>query len=105
MKKVKGSLMDDQTRCVHYHTDKDIIAIKFKCCGSYYPCYQCHQNHEDHQIDVWPKEEFDEKAILCGVCKSELTIHDYLLSEYSCPMCESQFNEGCSLHSSIYFEK
>ena len=42
MLKVYGSLVDNETRCIHYHTFLDIIAIKFKCCEKYYPCYQCH---------------------------------------------------------------
>ncbi|MDQ0207618.1 CHY zinc finger protein [Alkalicoccobacillus murimartini] len=105
MKKIKGSLLDEQTRCVHYHSEKDIIAIKFKCCGHYYPCYQCHQEHEDHPIKVWSKENYNEKAILCGVCQSELRIDDYLRGGYFCPNCGSLFNEGCKHHSSIYFEE
>ncbi|MEI2340752.1 hypothetical protein V8V71_18610, partial [Priestia megaterium] len=39
---VKGDTVDSETRCMHYRTDKDIIAIKFYCCNTYYPCYQCH---------------------------------------------------------------
>ena len=29
---VYGSIVDHETRCIHYHTQLDIIAIKFKCC-------------------------------------------------------------------------
>lgn len=39
MPKVYGSLIDTETRCRHYFTEEDIIAIKFKCCNKYYPCY------------------------------------------------------------------
>ena len=28
----------------------DVIAIKFKCCNKYYPCYKCHEEHESHAI-------------------------------------------------------
>lgn len=38
-----GSIIDVNTRCIHYHTNLDIIAIKFKCCDIYYPCYKCHE--------------------------------------------------------------
>lgn len=31
MPKVYGSLIDTETRCRHYFTEEDIIAIKFKC--------------------------------------------------------------------------
>lgn len=36
---VKGVALDANTRCRHYGTDKDIIAIKFKCCETFYACY------------------------------------------------------------------
>lgn len=35
-KTVHGISVDDKTRCEHYHSLLDIIAIKFKCCGKYY---------------------------------------------------------------------
>ena len=58
----------------------DIIAIKFKCCEKYYPCYQCHEETADHPAQIWNKDEWNIKAILCGVCKTELTINDYMRS-------------------------
>lgn len=102
---VKGDTVDSETRCTHYHTDKDIIAIKFYCCHTYYPCYQCHNGHADHDIKRWPKAMFNEKAILCGVCKHELSINEYLTCNSTCPHCRSSFNPGCSLHGHIYFEQ
>lgn len=74
MPKVYGSLIDTETRCRHYFTEEDIIAIKFKCCNKYYPCYKCHNEFEKHAIKRWSEPSFNEKAILCGVCKHELTI-------------------------------
>ena len=59
--KVYGSLVDNETRCIHYHTFLDIIAIKFKCCEKYYPCYQCHNEHESHNIQRWSAEEFHKR--------------------------------------------
>jgi uncharacterized CHY-type Zn-finger protein len=87
MIRVKGKLVDQQTRCEHYHSALDIIAIKFKCCGDYYPCYQCHGECADHEPAVWKKEEWNTKAVLCGACKHELTINEYLGSNNSCPHC------------------
>nr|WP_318153097.1 CHY zinc finger protein [Metabacillus arenae] len=101
---VYGETVDEQTRCVHYHTEKDIIAIKFYCCKTYYPCYQCHEQSAGHSIKVWPKTEFNEKAILCGVCKHELTINQYFQSHSVCPYCHSSFNPGCNRHKHLYFE-
>jgi uncharacterized CHY-type Zn-finger protein len=103
MNKVYGQTVDNQTRCVHYATHKDIIAIKFKCCNKYYPCFKCHEEAEVHDIKVWEKWEFDESAILCGVCQTELTINQYLHTTH-CIHCHSHFNEGCSKHYSIYFD-
>ena len=101
---MKGKPIDDQTRCVHYHTDKDVIAIRFKCCGEFYPCYACHAETAGHNARGWPKAEWDSKAILCGVCNNELTINEYLTCGDECPNCKAQFNPNCSLHYGLYFE-
>ncbi|WP_373495550.1 CHY zinc finger protein [Aquiflexum sp.] len=101
---VFGKLIDMQTRCVHWHSQMDVIAIKFKCCDKYYPCFSCHEEEADHKHKVWPTSEFDEKAILCGVCGNELSIKDYMASDNTCPHCKSGFNPGCSNHYHLYFE-
>lgn len=101
---IKGKIIDDQTRCEHYHSELDIIAIKFKCCRDYYPCFQCHEEVAGHQAQKWSKDERDEKAILCGVCKTELTINEYFHSGNICPSCNSHFNPKCNLHYHLYFE-
>lgn len=101
---VKGKLADEQTRCVHYHSMLDVIAIKFKCCGEYYPCFQCHEEETAHAPEIWKKEEWDEKAILCGVCGLEMTIRQYVSSNNQCPGCNAAFNPGCSRHYHLYFE-
>lgn len=102
---IKGKTVDGQTRCVHYHSALDIIAIKFKCCGEYYPCYFCHEEEAGHAAEVWPKEAFNTKAILCGVCKTELTIEQYLSSSNECPYCKALFNPKCSHHYHLYFKQ
>ena len=102
---VKGKTIDDQTRCVHYHSPLDIIAIKFKCCNEYYPCYFCHAEEAGHDAVRWSIEEFREKAILCGNCKNELTIEEYFNSNYQCPHCKAQFNPKCSNHNHLYFQQ
>jgi uncharacterized CHY-type Zn-finger protein len=103
--RVLGKTVDTETRCVHYHSEKDIIAIKFYCCNKYFPCYQCHNELSDHTGTVWPKTRFDEKAVLCGTCKTELSIKQYLNSNSICPSCASNFNPGCTNHHHLYFEK
>ncbi|MFD1334775.1 CHY zinc finger protein [Oceanobacillus iheyensis] len=103
MIKVYGKVVDDQSRCEHYHSEKDIISIKFKCCNTYYPCYKCHQECENHEIERWQKEDFDEKAILCGACQTELTINEYM-NVSSCKNCHASFNGNCQLHYHLYFD-
>ena len=102
--RVFGKVVDDNTRCGHYHSPLDIIAIKFKCCDRYYPCYQCHEETADHPAQIWSKDEWDTKAILCGACKSELTINEYVRSGNRCPNCKAAFNPNCSKHYHLYFQ-
>lgn len=53
MVKIHGLTVDNESRCEHYHTPLDIIAIKFKCCDKFYPCYKCHNECEKHDIKRW----------------------------------------------------
>jgi uncharacterized CHY-type Zn-finger protein len=102
-RQVKGQTVDNQTRCVHYHSDLDIIAIKFRCCNGYYPCFTCHEAEAGHPSQVWRKSEFDTMAILCGVCKQGLTIKRYMESKATCPNCQAAFNPSCQNHYHLYF--
>ncbi|MGN7200347.1 CHY zinc finger protein [Arthrobacter sp. SAFR-044] len=101
--RIFGETVDDQTRCIHYHTDVDVIAIKFKCCLRYYPCHLCHEEEADHPALTWPRNEWAEPAVLCGVCKSEMSINAYL-STTSCPNCAARLNERCAAHTHFYFQ-
>ncbi|GKU80819.1 CHY zinc finger protein [Niallia sp. NCCP-28] len=104
MKKIFGFPVDKETRCIHYHGEVDVIAIKFFCCNHYYPCYKCHEEEANHPIKRWPKQRFDEKAILCGVCKMEHTINAYKNMKV-CSNCGAKFNDRCELHYPLYFEE
>jgi len=101
---VRGVRLDAQTRCGHYHGPTDIIAIKMKCCGEYWACKDCHVELAGHAIVVWPEGEWDQLAILCGLCGLELTIREYLGCESHCPRCGAGFNPGCRKHYQFYFE-
>lgn len=101
---VRGINLDAQTRCAHYRTDLDVIAIKMKCCGVYYACKDCHQALAGHPIEVWPQAEWTKPAVLCGVCGFEMSIEQYMGSGYACPQCGAAFNPGCRKHSADYFE-
>lgn len=100
---VYGKTVDEHTRCVHYSTELDIIAIRFACCKKYYPCHLCHGETADHTGQQWPREKWDQNAILCGMCWSQLTVESYRSAD-SCPECAAPFNPRCAAHSSYYFE-
>jgi uncharacterized CHY-type Zn-finger protein len=101
---VRGIDLDAQTRCLHYHSAADVVAIKMKCCGVYYACKDCHIALAGHAIMVWPGNEWDQQAILCGACGAELTIRAYLDCGPRCPACHAEFNPGCRRHHHFYFD-
>ena len=43
------------------------------------------------------------KRQLCGVCKHEMSIQDYMMTEL-CPKCQAHFNSRCKFHYHLYFE-
>ncbi|WP_224448776.1 CHY zinc finger protein [Haloprofundus salilacus] len=99
-----GVDVDAETRCEHYHADRDVIAIKFPCCGVYHPCFECHETLADHEPERWSLGRFDEPAVLCGVCGERLTVAAYLDADHACPSCSAEFNPGCALHAHLYFD-
>jgi uncharacterized CHY-type Zn-finger protein len=101
---VRGVGVDAQTRCAHYCSALDVIAIKMKCCGDYYACKDCHDALAGHAIAVWPRDEWDRRAVLCGVCGMEMTVMEYLGCANVCPGCGARFNPGCRNHYRFYFE-
>lgn len=101
---VKGVDVTALTQCAHWHSPRDIIAIRHKCCGEYYACISCHEEVAGHVSSTWPRAERDTKAVLCGKCRHELTIEEYLSCVSICPGCQAEFNPGCSNHYHLYFE-
>ena len=101
---IDGRPIDDDTRCTHYDSDLDIVAIRFKCCGRYFPCHRCHAESVDHPTERWPQDELDQHAVLCGGCHRELTIRAYLDAADRCPHCHAPFNPRCREHRHLYFE-
>lgn len=100
---VAGLDLDPQTRCRHWRSPLDIVAIRMKCCGVYYACRDCHDALTNHLAEVWPEDAWDTRAILCGVCRAELTIRQYLACDDLCPACGAAFNPGCRTHRHLYF--
>jgi uncharacterized CHY-type Zn-finger protein len=101
--RVLGPVVDQETRCIHYHTPLDVIAIKFACCQEFYPCHLCHAATADHDTEQWPIDSRGEQAVLCGVCGHQQTIAEYL-DTGACPACTAPFNPGCKLHTDSYFQ-
>lgn len=101
--KVRGIKLDAQTRCAHYDSPLDIVAIKMKCCATYFACKDCHAALADHPLEPWPREERQQEAVLCGNCGTELIIAAYLESSDRCPACGAPFNPGCRTHREYYF--
>ncbi len=99
-----GVGVNERTQCAHYHSERDLIAIKFKCCAAFYACIQCHDETAGHAPVVWGLNERQTEAILCGNCHSTLRIADYLACNNTCPVCRAAFNPGCAKHYSLYFE-
>ncbi|MDQ6859887.1 MAG: CHY zinc finger protein [Verrucomicrobiota bacterium] len=96
--------MDHETRCAHYGGERDIIAVRFRCCGNWYPCHQCHAELAGHPAETWSKEERDARAVLCGGCGHQLTVREYLACASTCPNCRREFNPGCASHYGLYFD-
>jgi uncharacterized CHY-type Zn-finger protein len=100
---VKGLSLDPQTRCRHWRSPLDIIAIRMWCCGTYYACRDCHDALADHPAEVVPAHAFDRPAVLCGACGAEFGVDAYLACENRCPACAAPFNPGCRTHHHLYF--
>ena len=101
--RVLGVDVDEQTRCAHYHSATDIIAIKMACCKEYYACIECHAELSGHPATPWPVDKTRALAVLCGACRTELSIEAYLGCHHTCPVCGAAFNPGCSRHQHLYF--
>jgi uncharacterized CHY-type Zn-finger protein len=101
---VHGVALDPQTRCGHWRSPLDVVALKMRCCGAYYACRQCHDELAGHPAALWPKAEWDRPAVMCGVCGTELSVQGYMASGDRCPACDAAFNPGCRKHYHLYFE-
>lgn len=100
---VHGLELDSETRCRHWRSKRDIVAIRMKCCGLYYACKDCHEALAGHPIETWPEAEWGTQAVLCGACGREMSIRDYLGGNDACPNCGARFNPACRHHRHFYF--
>lgn len=99
---ILGRELTPLTGCLHYHTDLDVIAIKFACCEEYYACYFCHQELANHPPQKWC--DLTAEAILCGRCGSRFSIEKYLNCQNICPNCACAYNSRCKNHWNLYFD-
>ena len=102
---LRGIDVDEETRCAHWDGPVDVVAMRFACCETYYPCFSCHEAATDHEAVPWPVARFDEPAVLCGVCREPITAASYLSAADCCPNCGAGFNPGCREHRHLYFEE
>jgi len=101
---LRGVEVDAETRCFHYDTALDVVALRFPCCGVYYPCFRCHETLVDHDPERVSRGAFDAPAVLCGVCGATLSVGSYLDCDDECPECDAAFDPGCQHHRDRYFE-
>jgi uncharacterized CHY-type Zn-finger protein len=101
---LRGIAVGPETRCRHWHGERDVVAFRFACCESYYPCVSCHVETTAHERERWPADRLEDAAVLCGVCRTELSVAAYLDCADSCPACGAAFNPGCRTHHHLYFE-
>jgi len=101
---LRGVEVDAETRCAHYDTARDVVALRFPCCDAYFPCFRCHDAVTDHESQRVARESFGDPAVLCGVCGTTLSVLTYFDCEDSCPDCSAPFNPGCRRHRDRYFD-
>lgn len=99
--RVYGLPVDHQTRCVHWHSPVDIVALSHPCCERFYPCADCHDAVTEHMRTTWPRAE-QRPTVLCGACGNTMTAKEYMGAD-GCPVCQHPFNPKCALHRNKYF--
>ena len=101
---VKGRPVDGQTRCVHWGGPLDVLAFRFPCCDGWWPCHACHGEAAGHAARPWPRARFGEPSVLCGACRTAMTVPEYVGAPDRCPACGAGFNPGCRSHHPLYVE-
>ncbi|CAM4272370.1 CHY zinc finger protein [Weissella hellenica] len=97
--KIYGLALDDDGRCQHYHTQRDVVALACDQCQQFFACYLCHNALKDHSFV--PTNEASTE-ILCGHCRHVMNFQAY--SKGVCPECHYAFNPKCKLHHDVYFK-
>lgn len=101
---VYGRVVDTESRCVHWHSRRDVLALKFRCCDRYWACVTCHEQCAGHAVRRYHVElDSGLKVVVCGVCRCEMTFAEYT-GGLRCVQCHVEFNPGCKMHYSMYFD-
>ncbi|WP_414049110.1 CHY zinc finger protein [Macrococcus animalis] len=100
---IEGVAVDEQGRCEHYHSPVDVVCYQFPENDTYYPCHLCYEAIHQSAPQAKYSIHSDLKAVLCGVCQTEIAINAYVQSN-QCPNCTHPFNPGCKNHFHLYFE-
>jgi uncharacterized CHY-type Zn-finger protein len=89
---VLGMDVDWQNRCEHCTSPLDVVAFRYKCCDLYYACVKCHEVLAGHGIVIWGNADYETLGVLCGICRTEFTIGEYLAGDDRCPNCKTAFD-------------
>lgn len=96
---IRGVDVDEQGRCVHWHTEHDVVANLCGICGQFWACHGCHEELADHPFGrVDPDTP---GTVLCGVCGHLSSYADYSAA-HVCAGCGHVFNSRCALHRGLY---
>jgi len=98
-KGIYGKLVNDDSRCVYYHSPLDVIANKCGRCKKFYSCFKCHDELEDHKFE--PVESSEAETVMCGICGKTFSYKEYC-GLIECPSCKSPFNPMCAVHRNFY---
>ena len=98
---VRGINIDEHGRCLHYRSERDIVANRCATCRQYWACHACHSELADHPFGRMPLD--DPEAVLCGACGHTMDCPTYSRAT-ACPSCRRPFNPGCAAHAPRYFE-
>jgi Uncharacterized conserved protein len=69
MTRVYGPTVDDETRCIHYRTSTDIIAIRFGAAVATTRATSAMRSRKDHEARQWPVAERETKASCAGCAR------------------------------------
>ncbi len=101
MQHIYGIGLDNDARCVHYHTSEDVVAMKCAVGKNIMHVTSVMMNW--NSIPSKPPTSIPKKPALCGHCRKLLSYRQY--SAGKCPFCSHLFNPKCSLHHNIYFSE